>query len=312
MVSLKRLRKFNNRKESIKRSNSIRYQNFKETNNIVNINAVNNENINPSNTNINPSNNTTDINNKIYYVLIRAHGRIPYNKDGKTLKSKVATFTVPEDMNVIKITSAVNGSPNCSRYNYNDKKDNIKETIRDSDSELQTLETNIESNVKDKLLFIAKKIQKKLRRVEKGIFNDYKIRSIISNKKFINKTFSNYSNPNKDFSKPYQDFTIQIMFLDNNNDFQTFDMYDDDIIKNNNDNKNPVFDLKTVINYLYENIKAHNVILIDFSCSSLEDKNMVLYLNNHNLHGGKYKTNNRHKIIKTNKHTKLKLKHKLN
>ena len=154
MVSSKRLRKFYNRKESIKRSKSIRYQNFEKTNNIVNNENTNpsntnpsntnpsNTNINPSNTNINPSNtNITDIDNKIYYVLIRAHGGIPYNKYGKTLKSKVDTFTVPEDMNVIKITSAVNGSLNCGRYNYNDKKDDIKKTIRNS--ELQTLETNI-------------------------------------------------------------------------------------------------------------------------------------------------------------------------
>jgi len=251
-------------------------------------------------------------NNRIYYILLRAHSGIPYINT-RNVKERVDTVTVPRDMNFYKITSAINGEINCGKYNYNEKKRDILTTVAKDE-----LNPYTPKNIKDRLLQITKNIQKTLREKEKGLFEKSQERSSISNTTFLNKTFHKYSN----------EFTIQVLYIDEDdvnskqkdvlNYFTTYDdIYDSvidycgfeiDIDEDNGTKKVDVFDLKGLIDYLYNNPKfnTRNCVLMDFSCSSLpnnkSDDDLIQYLNEKNLHGGKYKLKSNINKKKTKKY----------
>lgn len=236
-------------------------------------------------------------NNRIYFILLRAHSGIPYIRNQKTIAERVDTVTVRDDMNFYKITSSINGEPNCGRYNYEEKRRDILTTIAKDE-----LNQNKPTNVEARLSQITNNIQRILRQKEQGLFNKSQERSSISTKTFLNKTFKKYSD----------EFTIQLLYIDEDdlhskktdllNYFSHYELYDSVIdycgyesVDSDTEEKIDVFDLKGLIDYLYMNPKfnARNVILMDFSCSSLPtgrvDNELIRYLNEKNLHGGKYK-----------------------
>lgn len=224
--------------------------------------------------------------NKLYFVLIRAHGGLPY-KENSDVSKRVETFTVPNHMNVHKITSAINGTTNCGAYKYDFKRSDIKNIIDDID---KTFRKSTKNNNDEKKYqqTVVNSIQKLLREKEKEIStfkNTYTQRSSISDTTFINKPYQKYGKEKQGEIIPH---TIEVFFMDptsakkNEIVVQSTDIFEK--IQKNNE-----FDLKSIIEYLDKRMYIKNAVILDFSCSSLhvEDKEVITYLNQHNLHGGK-------------------------
>lgn len=259
------------------------------------------------------------IRNTIAFVYIRAHSGLPVkNSNNKTLV--VDTYKMPDDMNLIKITASQNGESNKSFYEYNDK----KETIMDSIRAYKNKNTNL-----SELPNVASSIQSYLRDLEykNGVKNLEK-RNIISNNKIvINKIIGPFSDKEKTERKIKDYIPVQIVFLDDEtNDFTSLDIYEDIknlyrripnlLIRSHPD----AIKMEDIINFLYYFFELRNVILLDFSCSSfpedVEYNNLLVnYLDEKNLHGGKYKSSKnkyrRNKKTKTNKNKKTRKTKKL-
>ena len=261
---------------------------------------------NSSNINNNSTNNIISDDEKLYFVLIRAHGGLPYIPNDDKSK-RVKTIIVPSHMNVHKITSAVNGATNCGAYNYGDKKSDIKNKIA----------KYITETTQDKQMqqTIAKKIQKLLRKKEKNIEefkNTFSQRTSISTGTFINKEFEKYG---KERQNNKIKNTVELMFFIPSTETNTIETMSADIFDAIKNNDNKTFDLQSIITWLYKN-NMKNVIILDFSCSSFYNPNaltnheIIDYLNEKDLHGGMYKEKFKN-IKKLNKTKKLKTK-KLN
>ena len=284
----------------------------------------------------------SESNDKIYFVLLRAHGGIPYdsskasvidsskaNASDQLQKTKIVT--VPDDMKFYKITSARNGTKNCGRYDYDTKKLDIQRTIINDTLKNKNKSRKVDAKLKE----ITKEIQDLLRTKESEthangnkLFNNANERSIISKNTFINKTFQKY--PSK--------YAVQVFHIDEEhitdnkitsediknkdellNCFFNCDEYDNLIKKTkllplkHNGEVIPQFDLEGLIHHLHDadHIRARNVVLMDFSCSALpkinnipvEDDDLIKYLNKHNYHGGKLKSHINKKKTKKYKNT---------
>jgi hypothetical protein len=249
------------------------------------------------------TNNIISDDEKLYFVLIRAHGGLPYIPNNDTSK-RVKTITVPSHMNVHKITSVVNGATNCGAYNYGDKKSDIKNKIA----------KYITETTQDKQMqqTIAEKIQKLLRKKEKKIEefkNTFIQRTSISTGTFINKEFEKYGEERKNNNITN---TVELMFFIPSTETNTIETMSADIFDAIKNNDNKTFDLQSIISWLATN-HMKNIIILDFSCSSFYNPNsltnheIIDYLNEQDLHGGMYKEKYK-KIKKLNKTKKLKTK----
>jgi hypothetical protein len=255
------------------------------------------------------------IRKSIVYIYIRAHSALPFYN---TLTSNIVgitgyfeTYKMPSDMNLIKITAALNGETNCSFYDYTDKKQLIIEGIREN-----MKPTN--SDINNRVLSVAKSIQSNLREFEiKNNIKKSNERNIISNEKVVlNKVIERLSD--KEIKSRPGYIAIQLMFFDEDNDeFISIELYDY-IYNIYREHRKIVGNPKAIriadiIKFLYEYMKVKQVVLIDFSCSSYSSSNLsnnnknrlTQNINNKNLHGGKSKL--RYNKTKKTKNTNKKL-----
>ena len=245
----------------------------------------------------------------IVYVLIRGHSTLPYDPMSKLFRE----YEMPSDMNLIKITGSANGEKYCGRINYVERKELIKEIIKNN--------SNVNQDV-------ANKISAKLTENETG--EDKLTKNVVSdNKTVLDKVifpFSVEEFEKKNESESYK--AVELLFLDDRdvetNSMISLDLYDDIIqtkisqLKKKN-NRPLQIKISDIIHFLYNYFKLKNVVLIDFTCSSFwegqgtikeEDKtNGIAYLNENNLHGGIKKRKNKTKKRK-NKTKKRKRKNK--
>jgi hypothetical protein len=249
----------------------------------------------------------------IAYVYIRAHSALPYDDDEE---NKFNEYTMPSDMNLTKITSAVNGTTNCSFYDYQDKKDLIGAGIEKYDKT-----TNKKS---DKA---AKSIQTELRNYEKEhTIPNWENRNILSSEKTVlNKIIVPYSAAEVAKRKITDYIATQILFSDDSSrpgyfTFSAFDIYQlvhekyRKSIRRYIVGHNEAIKIADIIKFLYDDLKLRNVVLLDFSCSSYQDdvplanqEALTKYLNKNNLHGGIKKTmKNKKKYMLSRKSRKYK------
>ena len=255
---------------------------------------------------------------RIYFVLIRAHSGIPLKKTKNP--EKVHTVTPPEEMTVYKITSALNGLRNCGNLNYEEKKNTIQNSIKKYYDELHG------RSLPD-IASVCFNIQQDLKKIEKPFFTKttaksfgtFEERNIISTGKFINKQFKGYKEEERPelFSDPKTSYKVIDCFyydIDNTNPFVQNGHFE------YNDVLNEIFaeerfNIKDILTELQE-LNIHNVVLLDFGCSSYQNKEklytekeldeltgeLTTYLNAQNLHGGI--DTKRHKKYKTRKSKK--------
>ena len=262
--------------------------------------ASNNSGVVNNNSGNNENNHNKD--DTLYFIFIRSHGGLPYTQSSDISK-RVKTITVPEDMNVHKITSAENGAKNCGAYVYDEKITAIKNQIKSYYK--KKLETKSQET-------IAEEIQTLLRKEESEI-NTFKNtankRTIISTKTFINKT---YEKDNDLDNKKQTKIPVEVIFFQANKK-NSFDIIKAHIFDEISKDKQ-TFDFQSIIEWL-KNHGMKNVIIMDFSCSSfsnplaLNNKEIIGYLNKETLHGGMYKAKSK-KTKNITKTKKLKLKTK--
>jgi len=252
------------------------------------------------------------IRKSIVYIYIRAHSALPFYDTLKSnlngIKGNFETYEIPSDMKLIKITAALNGETNCNYYDYTDKKQLIIEGIRNNMNS-----TN--SDVDNPVLSVANSIQLNLRGFENNKnIKKSKERNIISdNKVVLNKVIERLSDEEIKSRPGY--IAIQLMFLDDNNEFSSIELYDYiyEIYRQNRRIVGHLTAIKIadIIKFLYEYMKVKQVVLMDFSCSSYSSSDLInsnktrltQNINNKNLHGGKSKLryNKKNKTNKTNK-----------
>jgi hypothetical protein len=245
-----------------------------------------------------------EMRNSIAYVYIRAHSNLPYDS---SKPYKFDTYEMPDDMNLTKISAAPNGEVNTSFYDYQDKKDHILSAIKAYNTEVKKGEEE-----KDDTFTAAAYIAGFLKRLEKKtkIIKNYKERNEISkNKMVLNKIIQPLSEKEQAERENY--IAVQIMFLDKNDEFQSFDVYpfvykiyrkyEGKIITGHNN----AIKIDDIIKFLYDYLLLKNVVLIDFSCASSNvNKDLIDDLNDNNLHGGIKKTKKYKRKYKKNKKTK--------
>lgn len=243
--------------------------------------------------------------NRIVYVLIRGHSSLPYN----SRRNEFDEYTMPDDMNLVKITAAANGAQNCPRISYPKKKKLITNFIKKN------------SNVNDPKE-AADMLRIKLTNEEGE--EDKLIKNVVSDNKIIlNKVIFPLSLKEVEDRKEKEDYrAVEILFLDDDESKILLDIYDDIIGTKTSklkkiENRPLPFKISDIINFLYHYFKLRNVVLLDFSCSSfwegekpVENKDELTdYLNNNNLHGGKVKKNktkrNKTKRNKTKKNKRF-------
>jgi hypothetical protein len=257
----------------------------------------------------------------IAYVYIRAHSSLPYDDSNP---EKFDIYEMPNDMNLTKITAAVNGEVNRKYYDYEDKKDIIIDGIKNYYKKQKTQYNSYN---------LALKIQKKIRQFEKeNKIPNSENRNIISfNKAVLNKIIYPLTDDEKKSRPNYM--AVQILYLDDiiiEEDgekrlvFESLDIYDfiHQIYRENADRlirgANDAIKIADIIKFLYEYLKLKDVVLLDFSCSSysgdmINRDKLIEYLDKANLHGGKSKKTINKNSIRNNKKTNKKTKtHKKN
>jgi len=266
--------------------------------------------------------NTEPIDTSIFFVYIRMHGSLIIidKKKKKTdkIEKSFEKYKIPDDMILHKITSAPNGSINESHTGYDSKNKIIEDTIEIAYNEKK--EPDI-SYISVNIAFALKEAE---RQIEPPI-QDVEDRTILSmNKTVLNKGLNKYKE--ESIEKIIKTETIKeykpiLIFRYNTNKkiFTEIPVTYEDIYsyyKSHNkgkqyydiNTKKPIITTKDLIEFLYNALNLRNVILMDFSCSSIgkdkltdtEKQDLLEYANKHNYHGGNYKLNS----IKNKKKTK--------
>jgi hypothetical protein len=263
----------------------------------------------------------------IAIILIRAHGSIPYDwKLSNSMNKPVADIiAAPKGLNVLKITSALNGAPNCGLVRYDTKYMALKEAIQQA----QTLS--------DTPMGLAYFMQTTLRNKERGKFDDFQTRNMISHGPFLNKLITPYESTlianRAAQTNDFKYHTLTLWHYDTLrgivNEESIYDQVKKWTLEQNEwinaDAGYPVIpphemeQVRTLdlLNYMKENTKFKDVILLDFSCSSADPSyfqphdvdEMVRDLNEKHIHGGKPKPKRMHKHQHKHKTTR-KQKHK--
>jgi hypothetical protein len=264
----------------------------------------------------------------IAYVYIRAHSSLPYNVHKKY---KVDRYTMPNDMNLTKISAVPNGESNYTFYDYADKKQLIMSGIRVFNEEV-----NKDEYEKNDSYIAAAYIASKLKLYEKNnkIINFEQRNQISKNKKgtVLNKIITPFSKEEINKKKIENYIPVQLLFFDES-EFESINIYpliheiyrgdnaEDSIIGDDGKIISEAIKIAEIIKFLDEFLQLKNVVLIDFTCSSthsiIPDKdNFIRRLNYHNLHGGikmkKYKKTKKYKKKKTKNTIKKTKKYKKN
>lgn len=267
--------------------------------------------------------NTAPIEESIFFVYIRMHGSLIIKNKKSKKKGIIKSFdkyVIPEDMILHKITSAPNGSKNESHTGYDSKNKIIQDTIETAYIEKKNpVISYISVNIAYALKEAERKIQPPIKDVED--------RTILSmNKTVLNKGLAKY--PEESIEKIIRTETVKeykpiliFRYNINKNNFTEIPVTYEDIItyyKENNTEKQHYIDVKTkellittkaIIEFLYNALQLRNVILMDFSCSSIEKDNLnseeikklIDNANVYNYHGGKYKLNSKKHKKRTKK-----------